>query len=102
MIREEQIKEASIAYTEANCPKAIGGDYFRNKINQFNTNHDFIEGAQWADKTMLKEVLEWLDENFFTADIEQVDSYLPKYILNGNFESKEQLLQSFKERFNIE
>lgn len=50
----------------------------------------------------LKEVLKWLDQNFFTADIEQVDSYLPKYILNGNFESKEQLLQSFKERFNIE
>ena len=52
--------------------------------------------------TALKEVLEWLDENFFTVDIEQSGSYLPKYVLDGNFESKEQMLRSFKERFNIE
>lgn len=50
----------------------------------------------------LKEVLEWLDKNFRTSDIEQADSYLPKYILDGNFETKEQMFQSFKERFNIE
>ena len=50
----------------------------------------------------LKEVLEWLDENFYTSDIECADSYLPEYVLNGNFESKEQMLQSFKDRFNIE
>lgn len=37
----------------------------------------------------LKEVLEWLDENFYTSDIECADSYLPEYVLNGNFESKE-------------
>lgn len=50
----------------------------------------------------LKEVLKWLDENFYTSDIECTDSYLPEYVLNGNFESKEEMLQSFKERFNIE
>ena len=49
----------------------------------------------------LKEVLKWLDENFYTSDIECADSYLPEYVLNGNFESKEEMLQSFKERFNI-
>lgn len=105
MTREEQIKEASIAYTEVNCPKAIGGDYFRNKINQCNTNHDFIEGAQWADKTMLQEVLKWLDENFsehedYSFDfVEDIPYQCP---ITCDFESKEQMLQSFKERFNIE
>ena len=49
MTREEQIREASIAYTKANCPRAIGGDYFRDRVNPFNINHDFIEGAEWAD-----------------------------------------------------
>lgn len=49
MKREEQIREASIAYTKANCPRAIGGDYFRDRVNPFNINHDFIEGAEWAD-----------------------------------------------------
>ena len=50
----------------------------------------------------LKEVLKWLDENFYTSDIECADRYLPEYVLNGNFESKEQMLQSFKKQFNIE
>lgn len=49
MTREEQIREASIAYTKANCPRAIGGDYFRDRVNPFNINHDFIEGAMFAD-----------------------------------------------------
>lgn len=49
----------------------------------------------------LKAVLKWLDENFYTSDIEPIDSYIPEYVLNGNFESKEEMLQSFKERFNI-
>lgn len=53
-------------------------------------------------KEALKEVLKWLDENFYTSDIECADRYLPEYVLNGDFESKEQMLQSFKERFNIE
>lgn len=98
MTREEQIKEASIAYTEANCPKAIGGDYFRNKINQFNTNHDFIEGAQWADKTILQEVLEWLEK----ITIDDADGCGHPIVSFISFDYKEQLLQSFKERFNIE
>lgn len=97
MTREEQIKNASIAYTEANCPKAIGGDYFRNKIKQFNTNHDFIEGANWADKTMLQEVLEWLGK--LTSD--DADCYGHSIVSFTYFESKEEMLQSFKERFSL-
>ena len=60
------------------------------------------EERESSKQEVLKKVLDWLDENFFTIDIEQSDSYLPKYVLDGNFESKEQMLQSFKERFNIE
>lgn len=44
----------------------------------------------------LKEVLGWLEENFFITDIEQIDSYLPKYVLGGNFESKEQCFNHLK------
>lgn len=97
MTREEQIKNASIAYTEVNCSKAIGGDYFRNKIKQFNTNHDFIEGANWADKTMLQEVLEWLENR----TIDHSDEYADPIVTFTIFDNKKQMLQSFKERFNI-
>ena len=67
------------------------------------TTEDILQKAiNLGREEALKEVFEWLDENFFMVDVEQVDSYLPKYVLNGNFKSKKQMLQSFKERFNIE
>ena len=44
----------------------------------------------------LKQVLKWLEEHFF-------DVYgLHDDRLEGDFESKEEMLQSFKKRFNIE
>ena len=50
----------------------------------------------------LKEVLEWLDENFFTGEIEGYYYDVPEHIVQGKFDYKEDMLQSFKERFNIE
>ena len=74
---------------------------YKPKIKE--TTEDRLQKAiNLGREEALKEVFEWLDENFFMVDVEQVDSYLPKYVLNGNFESKEQMIQSFKERFNIE
>jgi hypothetical protein len=49
-----------------------------------------------------KEVLEWLNENFFTGEIEGYYSDVPEHIVQGKFDCKEEMLQSFKERFNIE
>lgn len=67
------------------------------------TTEDRLQKAiNLGREEVLNEVLKWLDENFYTSDIEQTDSYLPKYILDGNFVNKEQMLQSFKERFNID
>lgn len=51
---------------------------------------------------VLKEVLEWLDENFFTGEIEGYNCDVPKHIVHGKFYCKEEMLLSFKERFNIE
>lgn len=53
-------------------------------------------------REVLKEVLEWLDENFFTGEIIGYCSGIPDIIVQGKFDYKEQMLQSFKERFNIE
>jgi hypothetical protein len=55
----------------------------------------------------LKEVLEWLDENFYNKLDMHSDYNSDEYSfdiigLNSDFISKEQMLQSFKERFNIE
>lgn len=53
----------------------------------------------------LKEVLKWLDENFsehedFSFDFVEDIPY--QCLVECNFESKEEMIQSFKERFNIE
>jgi hypothetical protein len=74
---------------------------FKPEIKE--TTEDRLQKAiNLGREEALKEVRKWLDENFYTSDIECADSYLPEYVLNGNFESKEQMLQLFKERFNIE
>lgn len=56
----------------------------------------FIEGAKWADKTILQEVLEWLKKH--TYSIYDRKEHCDFGI---NFESEEQMLQAFKEHFNI-
>ena len=50
----------------------------------------------------LKEVLEWLNDNFFTGE-QEISQYSIEVesILKSVFSSKEEMLQSFKERFNI-
>lgn len=82
MTREEQIIEASTS------PISETGLIRIDDIS-------FIEGAKWADKTILQEVLKWLKENFYNVHVLHDDR------LEGDFNNKEQMLQSFKERFNI-
>lgn len=92
MSREEQIIEAS------------RNTIFKTGLIRFD-DISFIEGAKWADKTILQEVLEWLKEHCWRR--ETTASFLmqedpPSYEIVMNFESDEELCQSFKERFNIE
>ena len=87
MTREEQIE-------------SMADNYYEDCIIKFYD--DFIAGAQWADKTMLQEVLKWLEENFFTGEIEGYYSDVPEHIVQGKFDCKEDMLQSFKDRFNVE
>lgn len=68
------------------------------------------KGKEIGKKEVLKDVLDWLDDNFynklhmhFDYDNYNSDEYNFDIIgLNSDFNSKEQMLQSFKKRFNIE
>ena len=81
------------------------------KLNQ-KTKKETIEdrlnrAINLGRREALKEVLEWLDENFYNKIDMHPDYYNSEYNfdiigLNSDFSSKEQMLQSFKERFNIE
>lgn len=100
MNREEQICKQSVIYTkETHSPSSISDCQAAMNIAAVKA---FTAGAQWADKTMLQEVLKWLGENFYNK-IDMYHDYSFDIIgLNSDFISKEQMLQSFKERFNIE
>lgn len=68
---------------------------FKPKIKE--TTEDRLQKAiNLGREEALKEVLKWLDENFYDVYALHEDR------LEGGFESKEDMLQSFKERFNIE
>ena len=65
------------------------------------------KGKEIGKKEVLKDVLDWLDDNFYNKIDMHPDYYNSEYNfdiigLNSDFSSKEQMLQSFKERFNIE
>lgn len=58
------------------------------------------KGKEIGKKEVLKDVLDWLDKNFYNK-IDMIDYSFVTTGLNSNFISKEQMHQSFKEHFNI-
>ena len=60
------------------------------------------EERESSKQEVLQEVLEWLEENFFTGEIAGYYSDVPEHIVQGKFDCKEDMLQSFKEQFNVE
>ena len=77
---------------------------FKPKITE--TTEDRLQKAiNLGREEAYKEVLEWLDKNFyehedFSFDFVEDRPYECPIICN--FKSKEQMFQSFKEQFNIE
>jgi hypothetical protein len=68
---------------------------FKPKIKE--TTEDRLQKAiNLGREEALKEVLEWLCKNFSDVHVLHDDR------VEGNFENKEEMLKSFKERFNIE
>lgn len=63
MTRKEEIEKASVDYQTSKHPMAIGGDAFADTIYKMNINPSFIAGAEWADKTMIDKVCEFLENN---------------------------------------
>lgn len=80
--------------------------YKLNREIKEETTEDRLQKAiNLGRREALKEVLYWLKENFsehedFSFDFVEDTPY--QCPVECNFESKEQMLQSFKERFNIE
>ena len=59
-----------------------------------------IGSRDWKNE-VLKDVSDWLDKNFYNKIDMYSDYSFDITGLNSNFISKEQMLQSFKEHFNI-
>lgn len=96
MIRK-QIFDKSAEYVEI-YSRSIPIE-FRDPING-HVGKAFIAGAQWADRTILQEVLIWLDEH--TYDEQYLLNTTPDAVGIAPYHTKEAMLRAFKERFNIE
>ena len=67
------------------------------------TTEDRLQKAINLDRELaLKKVFEWLEDNFFTGEIEGYYSDVPEHIVQGKFDCKEDMINSFKEQFDIE
>ena len=62
---QQQIIDAGIDYTLANCPVCMGGAAFEDKIRQFNRNPLFEAGAKLAKEKLIEEITQWLSEELF-------------------------------------
>ena len=58
------------------------------------------KGKEIGKNEVIKDVLDWLDKNFYNK-IDMIDYSFEITGLNSNFDSKEQMIQSFKEHLNI-
>ena len=76
MIREEEIRQASIEHTMKNAPKCISGDAFSEVMDGMNRNYTFEEGAKWADKTMIDKACKWLLKGgYFVNNTETINDF---------------------------
>ena len=62
MIREDLISREAIKYAEKNITVS------RNLLPSVNTMTSFINGAKWADKTMIDKACKWLNKSTILAD----------------------------------
>lgn len=58
------------------------------------------KGREIGKNEVIKDVLDWLDKNFYNK-IDLIDYSFDITGLNSNFDSKEQMIKSFKEYLNI-
>ena len=95
MIREKQITAKASTYVkDTHSPSSVSECQAAMNIAVVKA---FTAGAQWADKTMLQEVLEWLKKHTYSIH------YRKEHCNFGiNFESEEEMIQTFKKQFNIE
>lgn len=70
-------------------------------LNKETTEDKLQKAINLGKQIAYKEVLQWLEDNFFTGEIEGYYSDVPEHIVQGKFDCKEEMFQSFKDRFNI-
>ena len=61
-----------------------------------------MESKDLYKQEAYKEVLQWIESNFFTGEIEGYYSDVPEHIVQGKFDCKEDMINSFKKQFNID
>lgn len=66
MKREEEIEKQGTIYSDISGNYIEWGDGWQDYNDQVYVEKAFIEGAKWADETMLKKSHEWV-KNAFTG-----------------------------------
>ena len=77
MTREEEIEKASkeFAYNVSSIRPELNVDSFK-------------QGAEWADKTMVEKVCEWLEENIDAySKVIITENSIPTIVLTEDFEN---------------
>ena len=92
---QQQIIDAGIDYTLANCPVCIGGAAFEDKIRQFNRNPLFEAGATLAKETIIEEVTQWLLAELF-EDPADPNPFYKSDVKSKRYDTVAEFIEAFK------
>jgi hypothetical protein len=92
MKREEEILNKAIDYLEIEENFLEYDDCGDVCDDKFFIERAFIEGAKYADKTMLDRVCEWLNKVFF-----QNPFLTKKGIVSGKYDTMEEFITAFRQ-----
>lgn len=94
MIREEQIKMASVENADKVLAERDNLDFAINALADFDNGltMGFTAGARWADKTMIDKACEWLDDNFMNLIWGKTRSVYA----GGNFATVDEMIACFR------
>lgn len=87
MTREEEIKKQADIYTDNASNYTEWGDGWEDFDDRELVEKAFIEGAKWADKTMITKACEWLEK--------QQNNYNLTDAWNGDFISFVSFMMDF-------
>ena len=101
MKREEEIEKQGTIYSDISGNYIEWGDGWQDYDDQVYVEKAFIEGAKWADETMIDRACEWLQRELViaTENVENIKEF--HTIVARRYNDMNALIEGFKKAMEL-